>query len=127
MEQGVKEFLQQRTPLYIDNETAQAVIVNTSQLKDCTFAEIFSYLHYPWLFTTRGYLKNDHIILYVNDYDIPNVNVSLLQYLFTYFPQVNYIGLGVIKGEPGEWWKPRLVVRRNNSDLVNENKNTEAS
>ena len=29
--------------------------------------------------------------------------------------------LGLVKGEPGEWWKPRLVVRRNNSDLENEN------
>lgn len=122
-----KEFLSERTPLYIDNETAQAVIVNNSTLKDATFAEIFSHLHYPWLFTTRGYIKDNHIILYVNDYDIPNINISLLQYLFTYFPSIDWIGLGCTKGNPGEWWKPRLVVRRNNSDLVNENKSTEAS
>lgn len=122
-----KNFLSERTPLYIDNETAQAVIVNNSTLKDATFAEIFSHLHYPWLFTTRGYIKDNHIILYVNDYDIPNINISLLQYLFTYFPSIDWVGLGCIKGNPGEWWKPRLVVRRNNSDLVNENKSTEAS
>ena len=122
-----KNFLSERTPLYIDNETAQAVIVNNSTLKDATFAEIFSHLHYPWLFTTRGYIKDNHIILYVNDYDIPNINISLLQYLFTYFPSIDLVGLGCIKGNPGEWWKPRLVVRRNNSDLVNENKSTEAS
>jgi hypothetical protein len=122
-----KNFLSERTPLYIDNETAQAVLVNNSTLKDATFAEIFSHLHYPWLFTTRGYIKDNHIILYINDYDIPNINVSLLQYLFTYFPNIDWIGLGCIKGDPGEWWKPRLVVRRNNSDLVNENKSTEAS
>lgn len=122
-----KNFLSERTPLYIDNETAQAVIVNNSTLKDATFAEIFSHLHYPWLFTTRGYIRDNHIILYVNDYDIPNINISLLQYLFTYFPSIDWVGLGCIKGNPGEWWKPRLVVRRNNSDLVNENKSTEAS
>ena len=116
-----KNFLSERTPLYIDNETAQAVIVNNSTLKDATFAEIFSHLHYPWLFTTRGYIKDNHIILYVNDYDIPNINISLLQYLFTYFPSIDWVGLGCIKGNPGEWWKPRLVVRRNNSDLVNTN------
>ena len=67
---------------------------------------------------------DDHLILYVNDYEIPNVNVVLMQYLFTYFPDIKWIGLGCIKGEEGEEWKPRLVIRRNNTDL-NDTKNTE--
>ena len=127
MTDKVEKFLSERTPIYIDNETALAVLVNTTKLKDTTWAEIFFNLHYPWINTARGYLMDDHLILYVNDYEIPNVNVVLMQYLFTYFPDIKWIGLGCIKGEEGEEWKPRLVVRRNNSDLVNENKSTETS
>lgn len=109
-----KKFLEKRTPVYIDNDTALAVIVNNTQLRNSTWAEIFSNLHYPWINTTRGYLMDDYLVLYVNDYEIPNFNIVLLPYLFTFFPKINWIGLGCIKGEPGELWKPKLVIRKNN-------------
>lgn len=114
------EFLEKRTPIYIDNETALSVLVNNTDLKNKTFSEIFFKLHYPWLNTTRGYILNNHMMLYVNDYEIPNVNVVLFQYLFTYLPDIEWIGLGCIKGEKGELWKPRLVIRKDNTDLYND-------
>lgn len=51
-------------------------------------------------------------MLYWNDYEIPNVNVSLFSYLFEYFPTIKWIGLGCYKGQVGEIWKPKLVVTR---------------
>lgn len=114
------EFLEKRTPIYIDNETALSVLVNNTDLKNKKFSEIFFKLHYPWLNTTRGYILNNHMMLYVNDYEIPNVNVVLFQYLFTYLPNIEWIGLGCIKGEKGELWKPRLVIRKDNTDLYND-------
>ena len=114
------EFLEKRTPIYIDNETALSVLVNNTDLKNKKFSEIFFKLHYPWLNTTRGYIFNNHMMLYVNDYEIPNVNVVLFQYLFTYLPDIEWIGLGCIKGEKGELWKPRLVIRKDNTDLYND-------
>lgn len=114
------QFLSDRTPVYVDNETALLVLVTNSDLKNKNFSEIVFKLHYPWLNTTRGYILNNHLVLYVNDYEIPNVNCVLFQYLFTYLPNIDWIGLGCIKGNIGEEWKPRLVVRRNNTDLVND-------
>lgn len=125
MTDKVEKFLSERTPIYIDNETALAVMVNNSNLKNKTWAEILFNLHYPWINTTRGYLKDDHLVLYMNDYEIPSINVCLLQYLFTYFSQVSWIGLGCVKGEPGEEWTPKLVIKRNNFGY--ENKNTKTS
>jgi hypothetical protein len=114
------EFLEERTPIYIDNETALAILVNNSDLKNKTFSEIFFKLRYPWINTTRGYLKDDHLMLYVNDYEIPNVNVYLFPYLFTHFPQINWVGLGCIKGNPGDIWKPRLIIRKSDNDLLSK-------
>ena len=39
--------------------------------------------------------------------------IGVLIYLFEYFPSISFIGLGAIRGERGDLWKPRLVIHRN--------------
>jgi len=107
-----KEFLSKRTPIWLHPETVLLHIVS-SQDRNSTFQDIFMKLGIPWLFTTRGYIYEDHMMLYINDYEIPNVNVSLLNYVFAYFPDVKWIGLGCNKGKEGEFWEPKLKVYRN--------------
>lgn len=107
----IQEFLDKRTPVWVNPETALLHIVS-SQERNMTFQEIFMKLHIPWLFTTRGYIYEDHMILYINDYEIPNVNVSLMNYIFAYFPDIKWIGLGCNKGEEGEFWNPKMKVLR---------------
>ena len=106
-----QNFLHERIPVWLHPETVLMHIVS-NQDRDSTFQEIFMKLHIPWLFTTRGYIYENHMILYVNDYEIPNVNVSLLNYVFAYFPEIEWIGLGCNKGEIGEFWEPKLKVYR---------------
>lgn len=107
----VQNFLNERIPVWLHPETVLLHIVS-SQERNMTFQEIFMKLHIPWLFTTRGYIRDNHMILYINDYEIPNVNVSLLNYIFAYFPEIEWIGLGCNKGEEGEFWPPKLKVYR---------------
>lgn len=109
--QKIEEFLEKRLPVWLHPETALLHIVS-NQERNMNFQEIFMRLHIPWLFTTRGYIYEDHMILYINDYEIPNVNVSLLNYIFAYFPDIEWVGLGCNKGKQGEFWKPKLKVYR---------------
>ena len=107
----IQEFLDKRTPVWLHPETILMHIVSNTD-RNSTFQEIFMKLHIPWLFTTRGYIYENHMILYINDYEIPNINVSLLNYIFAYFPDIEWIGLGCNKGNPGEFWEPKLKVYR---------------
>ena len=109
--QKIEEFLEKRLPVWLHPETALLHIVS-NQERNMNFQEIFMRLHIPWLFTTRGYIYEDHMILYINDYEIPNVNVSLLNYIFAYFPDIEWVGLGCNKGKQGEFWEPKLKVYR---------------
>ena len=109
--QKIEEFLEKRLPVWLHPETALLHIVS-NQERNMNFQEIFMRLHIPWLFTTRGYIYKDHMILYINDYEIPNVNVSLINYIFAYFPEVQWIGLGCNKGKQGDFWEPKLKVVR---------------
>lgn len=113
-------FLEERIPLFIDRETGQIIQVTTSKIKDLTFPEIFTHFRIPWIGTIRGYKLNNFIIFYTNDYEIPNIGLDFVSYTFTYFPDVEWVGLGCIKGQVGELWEPRLVIRRTNSDLWND-------
>ena len=104
-------FLELRTPVYLDPEK---VIIRpiTGKFSNSSWEEIFYQMGYGWIGITRGYIYNGHMILYVNDFEIPNVNVCLLSYIFTYFPDIEWIGLGCNKGKPGDFWEPKLKVFR---------------
>lgn len=115
-----KEFLEKRTPLFVDRETGQIVAVNTTKIKDLSYPEIFTHFRIPWMNTIRGYKLDNFIVFYVNDYEIPNIGLDFISYAFTYFPDIEWIGLGCTKGKIGEIWNPRLIIRKNNLDLWND-------
>lgn len=116
----VEEFLQKRTPIYINPQTGILTVVNSASIRDLDFARIFFDLKIHWLNATRGYVMDKHAILYVNDYEIPAFAIDCIVYIFNYLPDIEWIGLGCNKGKPGEIWKPKLVIRRNDADLLGE-------
>ena len=116
----IKEFLEKRIPVYINPDTGLIEVVNSSSIKNEDFAKIFYNLKIYWLNTIRGYLLDDHIILYINDYEIPNIAAGALVYIFNYFPNIKWIGLGCNKGKPGEVWPPKLLIRKVNDDILSK-------
>ena len=48
------------------------------------------------------------------DYEVPNINVSVLSFIFEYFPGIKWIGLGCHIGKVGEIWEPKYIIYRNN-------------
>lgn len=112
-----QEFLIKRKPFYIDSDTV-LVKFPTSRHMDVSHAQWFTEVGYPYCHVIRGYLMDDiehpYVMLYWNDYEIPNIATSAFIYLFEYFPQIEYIGLGCHKGQVGEVWKPKLIVKREN-------------
>lgn len=107
----VQAFHSSRKPFYIDENTLLVKFPTASHM-NTSHAEWFNKDGIPFIHTVRGYYKEDYIMLYTNDFDIPNVSVQLLVYLFEYFPKINWIGLGCHKSTPGEIWKPKLAVYR---------------
>ena len=106
----MNNFLEERQPVYIDNDTGIALQVTNTNLKDKPFTYIFKELRVVWLNTTRGYLYDNHLILYVNDFEIPNLNFVMMQYLFQHFNEIEWIGLGLHKGKKDTFWEPKLKV-----------------
>ena len=113
----VEEFHQTRIPFYLDNDTLLIKVPSKNKHLNGSHAEWFNEIDYPYLHTVRGYLYKDckepHIMIYWNDFEIPNVNVNIFIYLFEYFPEAQWIGVGCNKGKPGEEWTPKLKVTRN--------------
>lgn len=104
------EFYKTRKPLYLDDNTL-LVKFPTSKHMNASHAEWFSQEGIPYLHTIRGYyIENSHVMLYVNDFEIPNVSAQVFVYLFEYFPTIKWIGLGCNKGNIGEAWKPKLKI-----------------
>ena len=105
-----QEFLETRVPFWLEGDDLRVTIPSANDRN-----EIHSYLSkkfgFSWMFAIRGYIwPNSHIQLYTANYNIPNVTVYVISYLFELFKDIKYIGLGCIIGNPGEIWKPQLVV-----------------
>ena len=109
-------FLEGRIPFFLNDENA--VVVPTSNYHDQKHIDICDKYHYSWHSNVRGYVKPDeYAMMYIADYDLPNVTAWLLQYIFNKFPDIKWIGLGCIKGEIGEYWRPRMVIVRDSKEL----------
>jgi hypothetical protein len=114
----VEEFHQKRKPFYIDSDTL-IIKFPTSKYINESHAKWFSEVGYPYLPTVRGYLSEDesYVMLYWNDFEIPNINITVCCYLFDYFTKIKWIGVGCNKGKPGEIWTPKLKVYRGDESL----------
>ena len=107
----VQDFLNNRIPFYIDENVRIKVIKGDKSNRP--LIEILQDQGYSWISTIRGYIMDDHAMLYVNDFQTPNCNTILIQALFAYFPNITWIGLGCLVGNPGEIWEPRLKIYKN--------------
>lgn len=111
----INTFLLTRKPFYLDPETL-CVKFPVAKFMNTSHAEWFTEYGYPYVHTVRGYYwcddDDEFIMLYWNDFEIPNINASLFSYLFEYFPNVKWVGLGCYKTKEGEIWKPRFKVTR---------------
>lgn len=112
----VQEFHTIRKPLYLDPDTL-LVKFPTSKHMNSSHAEWFQDIGMPFTHTVRGYYykseNDEYVMLYWNDFEIPNINASILIYIFEYFPNIQWIGLGCNKGNNGEMWEPKLIIKRN--------------
>ena len=110
----LEEFHQLRKPLFVHPETLLIKFPGAKHLNS-SCAEWFSNEGIPYLHTIRGYYneRDKYLMLYANDFEIPDVVVKFLNYIFEYFPTIEWIGLGCNKGEIGEIWPPKLKVLRN--------------
>lgn len=114
-----QEFHTVRKPLYLDPDTL-LIKFPTAKHMNSSHAEWFHDVGIPFIHTIRGYYyktdDEEFIVLYWNDFEIPNLNISILVYIFEYFPNIQWIGLGCHKGNIGDIWKPKLIVKRINNE-----------
>lgn len=116
----LEEFHNNRKPFYLDPDTLLVKFPNQKHM-NCSHAEWFSDMGYTFVHIVRGYYwKDEHdeyLMLYWNDFEIPNINASIYSYLFDYFPNIKWIGLGCHKGIIGDIWKPKLKITRINANI----------
>lgn len=109
-----QEFHNKRKPLYLDINTL-LVKFPTSKHMNSSHAKWFSESNIPFTHTVRGYyLEDECVMLYWNNFEVPNINTSLFSYIFEYFPTIKWLGLGCHIGKIGESWKPIYKVYREN-------------
>lgn len=119
--QEKEELFHKSRKMFYLNDYGVIKFIPSSNKKE-THAKWFSDHDIPFLGTMRGYYKEgdkdkkeeSFIMIYINDFEVPSqMATGVLNYLFEYFPSISFIGLGAIRGERGDLWKPRLVIRRN--------------
>lgn len=110
-----EEFLIKRKPFYIDSDSL-LVKFASSKHQNCIIAEWFTDYNIPWYNMLRGYFMEsddgDFLMIYQNNYNIPNITCNVIIYLFHHFPTVKWIGLGCNIGKEGEIWEPQLRAFR---------------
>lgn len=112
-----QEFLEKRIPFWLEGNNLTITIPTNSDRND-VHAHLCKKFGYDYLFCIRGYWWPDsHVMLYTGNYNIPNVTVYVLNYLFDYFRDIKYIGLGCYKGNFGDIWDAQLYVPRDGNML----------
>lgn len=107
-----QEFLKKRIPFWLENEELRITIPSNSD-RDDVHSHLSKKFGYNYMFCIRGYWwPNSHVQLYTGNFNIPNITVYVLSYLFEYFKDINYIGLGCIIGERGEIWQSQMIIPR---------------
>jgi len=112
----LEEFHQKRKPFYIDGDSLLVKFSDTRHA-NMSHAEWFADYGYPWAHTVRGYyLKTEtdsFVMIYWNDFEIPNIVFTIIPYIFEHFLDIKWIGLGCKKGKIGEIWEPKFKVYKN--------------
>ena len=122
-----KEFLEKRTPIWLEGDDLH---ISTPSNMDKNDMHVFlsKKYGYNWMFAIRGYyMPGSHVTLYIGDYECPNCTTLVAPYLFSYFPDIKYVGFGCNKGKVGEIWEPKIIIVKDMSCINNDifNKQTE--
>jgi hypothetical protein len=115
-----KEFLEKRTPIWLEGDDLH---ISTPSNMDKNDMHVFlaKKYGYNWMFAIRGYyMPGSHVMLYIGDYECPNCTTLVAPYLFSYFPDIKYVGFGCNKGNPGEIWPAKILIVRDESCLRND-------
>lgn len=109
-----QEFLEKRLPIWLEDSDLHIATPTNNVDRNDMHAFLSKKYNYNWLFAIRGYYwPNSHVQLYIGDYETPNCTTLVTSYIFSYFPDIKYIGFGCDKGEIGEIWNPKIIVVRN--------------
>lgn len=115
-----QEFLEKRMPFWLEGENLN-IMFPSNMDKTKSSSELAKKYGYSALFVIRGYYwPGSHIMLYNGRYETPNLTVWVANHLFNFFKDAKYIGLGCHIGEPGELWKPKLVITKDLSLLKDD-------
>lgn len=112
-----QDFHSIRNPLYLDPNTHE-VIFPKGEYVNSSHTEWFKNIGVPLTNTVRGYYYKtnnfgEYLMLYWNDFEIPDIGIKTIIHIFERFPNIHWIGLGCIKGEVGEIWEPKLIINKN--------------
>lgn len=104
------EFHISRVPLYLDSTTSLVVFPDEEHMNS-SHTDWFSDIGIP--ITVRGYYyttKNfgEYIMLYCNDFEIPDIDIKVITSIFNFFPNLQWVGC-----HKGEIWEPKLLVTKN--------------
>ena len=107
-----KEFLEKRTPIWLEGDDLH---ISTPSSVDKNNFHVYLAKKYGYhaLFAIRGYYwPGSHVQLYIGEYETPNCTVLTAPYIFSYFPDIKYVGYGCYIGEKGEIWEPKVKILR---------------
>ena len=125
-----QEFLEKRIPIWLEGDDLHISRPTSNTDKNDMHAFLCKKYGYSWIYASRGYYwPGSHVQLYIGDYETINCTVLVTSYIFAYFPDIKYIGIGCNKGKPGEIWPPKIIVARDINCLSNDilSKQTEES
>lgn len=109
-----QEFLEKRIPIWLEGDDLHISRPTSASDRTDMHAFLSKKYGYNWLFAIRGYYwPGSHVQLYNGDYETPNCTTYVSQYLFSYFPDIKYVGFGCNKGKVGEIWPPKVTIIRN--------------
>lgn len=108
-----QEFLEKRIPIWLEGDDLHISRPTSASDRTDMHAFLSKKYGYNWLFAIRGYYwPGSHVQLYNGDYETPNCTTYVSQYLFSYFPDIKYVGFGCNKGKVGEIWPPKVTIIR---------------
>ena len=115
-----KEFLAKRIPIWLEGEDLHISRPSSESDKNDMHAFLSKKYGYNWLFSIRGYYwPGSHVQLYMGDYETVNCTMLVSSYIFSYFPDIKYIGIGCNKGNPGEIWEPKITIVKDFNTIKN--------
>ena len=115
-----QEFLEKRIPIWLEGDDLH--ISTPSKMDSNDFHAFLSKKYgYNWMYAIRGYYwPGSHVQLYLGDYECVNCTMLVATYIFSYFPDIKYIGNGCNKGKLGEIWEPKICIVRDKSYIRSE-------